>query len=117
MGGHRIGNVKQMSLEIPFDARAVEVVAGGGEVQQAAARRIAGALARVCGSDVAVADDSGYAAWDIRPERHAILVGSLGDNRGVEYLYYRWLTFVDGSYPGSGGYVLTTVWDPWGDGS
>ena len=116
MGGHRIGNVKQMSLEIPFDARAVEVVAGGGEVQQAAARRIAGALARVCGSDVAVADDSGYAAWGIRPERHAILVGSLGDNRGIEFLYYRWLTFVDGSYPGSGGYVLTTVWDPWGTG-
>ena len=116
MGGHRIGNVKQMSLEIPFDARAVEVVAGGGEVQQAAARRIAGALARVCGSDVAVADDSGYAAWGIRPERHAILVGSLGDNRGIEFLYYRWLTFVDGSYPGSGGYVLTTLWDPWGAG-
>ena len=116
MGGHRIGEVKQMSLEIPFDARAVEVVVGDGDAQQAAALRIAGALARAIGSEVAVAGDSAYAAWDIRPERHAILVGSLGDNRGIEYLYYRWLTFVDGSYPGSGGYVLTTVWDPWGTG-
>ncbi len=116
MSEHRIGEVKQMSLEIPFDAGAVEVVAGGGEAQQAAARRIAGALERVCGSEVPVADDAGYAAWGIRPERHAILVGSLGDNRGIEYLYYRWLTFVDRSYPGAGGYVLTTLWDPWGAG-
>ena len=116
MGGHRIGNVKQMSLEIPFDAGSVEVVVGGGAAQRAGARRIAGALERVCGSEVPVVEDAAYAAWEIRPARHAILVGSLGDNRGIEFLYYRWLTFVDGSYPGSGGYALTTLWDPWGAG-
>ncbi|GEM_PF-2945676 len=116
MHDHPIDRPAQMSLEIPFDAGSVEIVAGKGEVQQAAAGQIAQALRTRCGADVSVGDDAAYAGWEVRPQRHAILMGSLGDNRGIEYLYYRWLTFVDNSYPGAGGYVLTTLWDPWGAG-
>ena len=117
MNEHRITEVEEMSLKIPFKANAIEIVVGRGDVQQNSARRIARALSERCGMEVPVVADTAYADWGIRPKRHAIFVGSLGDNRGMEYLYYRWLTFVDNGYPGTGGYVLTTLWDPWGAGS
>ncbi len=116
MNEHRITEVAEMALKIPFKADAVEIVVGRGDVQQNAARRIARALSEKCGMEVPVVEDAAYADWGIQPKRHAIFVGSLGDNRGIEHLYYRWLTFVDNSYPGRGGYVLTTLWDPWGAG-
>ena len=117
MAEHRITQIKPMRLDISFDGPAIEVVAGRGEAQQGAARRIADALSGKCGQKVEVVDGAGYAGWDIRPENQAILVGSLGDNPAIEYLYYRWLTFVDNSYPGTGGHVLTTVRDPWATGA
>ncbi|MDP6777912.1 MAG: hypothetical protein QGI83_14230, partial [Candidatus Latescibacteria bacterium] len=116
MAEHRITQIRPMQLDVDFDGPPIEVVAGKGDAQQAAARRIAEVLSGKSGRPVAVVDDDGYVGWDIRPKGQAILVGSLGDNRGIEYLYYRWMTFVDRSYPGAGGYVLTTVRDPWATG-
>lgn len=115
-GEHPLAAVKPLRLEIPFDASLVEVVAGTGEAQRAAAAQIARALSARCGATVDVVDPGAYAGWDVAPRRHAILVGSLGDNAAIEFLYHRWLAFVDRAYPGAGGYVLTTLWEAWGKG-
>ena len=58
MPEHRITEVRSVSLEIPFDAGAIEIVVGKGEAQRAVAGRIAGALRATCGAEVSVVDDA-----------------------------------------------------------
>ena len=46
--------------------------------------------------------------------QHAVAVGNMLKNKLTERLYCLWYTFEDCWYPGSGGWVVRTVHDPWG---
>ena len=46
----------------------------------------------------------------------AIALGNFADSRLIEHLYLQFYAFVDRRYPGDGGYVLSTIHNPEGDG-
>lgn len=52
----------------------------------------------------------------LKGDRPIILLGNLGDSQCVQYMYYKFLTLVDKSYPGKEGYVVRTMPDPFATG-
>jgi outer membrane protein assembly factor BamB len=47
---------------------------------------------------------------------HVIALGSIANNPLLGELYHSYYVAVDRAYPGTGGHVLQTVYDPWGAG-
>jgi outer membrane protein assembly factor BamB len=52
-----------------------------------------------------------------RQERHVIALGNIGNNSLLGDLYHSYYAAVDHAYPGRGGHILQTVYDPWGHGT
>ncbi|MGQ9556104.1 MAG: hypothetical protein ACUVWR_18535, partial [Anaerolineae bacterium] len=48
---------------------------------------------------------------------NVIALGSIANNSLLFELYHSYYVAVDHAYPGPGGHVLQTVYDPWGDGT
>jgi len=52
-----------------------------------------------------------------RRNSHIIALGNIGNNSLLAELYHSYYVAVDQAYPGRGGHVLQTVYDPWGYGT
>ena len=52
------------------------------------------------------------AIMDLKAHGNLITLGQFGNNKVLEYLYYRWYVVVDGAQPGRGGYILQTIHNP-----
>ncbi|MDP6775172.1 MAG: hypothetical protein QGI83_00240 [Candidatus Latescibacteria bacterium] len=61
-------------------------------------------------------DDARISADDWK-RQNTIALGNLMDSRFAERLYRMYYVYADARYPGTGGYVVRTVHDPWGTGT
>ncbi|MBT3379074.1 MAG: PQQ-binding-like beta-propeller repeat protein [Lentisphaerae bacterium] len=95
-------------------ARAM-IVTPAGPPWEPLAAEIAAAVAEATGVDlpVVLADQTSDEAI---AERNAIVLGTIADNPRLLYPYSHSLVFADGIFPGTGGFELRTVHDPWGTG-
>jgi len=90
----------------------VAIVAGS---HDAAADRIQAAVEIITGVAVPVVEaTSPKAALPL--QRHLIALGNRSTNSTISTLYNRYYTLLDVKYPGSGGHVVRTVHDPYGNG-
>lgn len=51
------------------------------------------------------------------PKTNVLLLGHVGNNRAMLYLYSHYMMTADGLFPGPGGYELRTISNPWGNGN
>ncbi len=91
------------------------VVPPGDEYAQVGAK-IAAAIKKASGADLAVQDASKVPV-DTLMSSNAILVGYFANNPLVEYIYDEHYVCLDKGWPGDGGYVVRTVHDPLGKGT
>lgn len=92
------------AIVAPEDGRHADAVAA----VQAAVRRCAGCELPVLGDTSAPAE--------LLAERSIIAIGNRHTSRTLDWLYYRYYTFLDARYPGPGGRVVRSLHDPLGTG-
>jgi hypothetical protein len=115
---YQIEKLKDLHLETALvrDGRAnVTIIkpASGAYDEQAAA--IVAAIGKLTGVEPPVAtDDSSAAAVPI--SGNLIALGNRSTNKTIEELYNRHYTLLDLRYPGTGGYVVRTLHNPFGAG-
>ncbi|MFO7947439.1 MAG: hypothetical protein R6V19_11580 [Armatimonadota bacterium] len=78
-------------------------------------------VAEAIGHDTEIIDEKSVLGLDedVAPElqnRHLVLVGNAYNNRAIFRLYIRELALCDEDYPGTGGWIIRTVCDPWAAG-
>jgi hypothetical protein len=82
---------------------------------QLAVKAATGATLEIITSEKIVNKRGEFAAGD--PQKNLIVLGNLETNGLIAHLYFRAYCSVDANYPGTGGYVVQTVSDPWGNGA
>ncbi len=53
---------------------------------------------------------------DLLPRANVIAIGNLANNAFIEKLYFQWFAFTDRWYPGTGGYEIRSIHNPYGTG-
>ncbi|MBT7302262.1 MAG: hypothetical protein HN849_22225, partial [Victivallales bacterium] len=112
------GEARPLCLETPLasagKAQAV-IVAGHDSLVRQTALALQKAIQGSAGVSLPIVDDKSWMAGE-HTGRHAIAVGNMLQNKLAERLYCLWYTFEDAWYPGTGGWVVRSVHDPWGTG-
>lgn len=95
-------------------ARAIIVTPAGAEWEQLG-DEVATTIEKATGTrlDVKIAETLDQETLE---ETNAIILGSVLNNPLLLYPYAHELVFVDGTYPGTGGYEVRSVHNPWGTG-
>ncbi len=102
-------------LSLRTDLSQARIVRGPASSHDRAAASIADAVERVTGTrpDILTATDAGEVLPNDGP---LICIGNLADNPVIRRLYFEFHTLVDRRFPGSDGYLLQTIHDPYGTG-
>ena len=80
---------------------------------EAPAARVRDRVRELTGADLPVRTDAEVAS---EPDRNLLLLGNVNSNRVIFRLYGSYYTPADDLYPGSGGFLVHTMHDPWGNG-
>lgn len=86
------------------------------------AMKVQAAVRKASGVDIPIRSDALFAhiRGELKgsfPATHIILIGNQASSGLVTYLCYMGYCIVDTSYPGTGGYLVKTIHDPWGTGA
>lgn len=104
----------QTTLVEGGEPRAV-IVRPADNAWQDPAAQLQDAIRRATGARVPVVSEDEISDDELA-DTHAIILGSVVNNRRLLYLYSHGYLFADDFYPGEGGYEVRVVHDPWGTG-
>jgi outer membrane protein assembly factor BamB len=80
------------------------------------ARQVQACIRELTGVEIKVIDERQTSTNDALSRSNVIVLGNLTTSLFIETLYWEWYTLLDLWYPGTGGYVLRTLHDPYGTG-
>ncbi|MGD9497856.1 MAG: FG-GAP repeat domain-containing protein [Armatimonadota bacterium] len=110
--------LKELHLTTPLvrgGQPAISIVAPASGRYDAPARAIQAAIREISGVQVPIITDEAPEAA-VPLQGHLIVLGNRSTNRTLHGLYERFFTLLDLKYPGSGGYAVHSLHNPFGDG-
>lgn len=80
------------------------------------AERICERIRELSGIEVPILEAETAPTTEVLARSNVIALGNLATSAFVETLYWEWYTLLDLWYPGTGGYVVRSLHDPYGTG-
>ncbi len=113
----KIGLLKQFRRDLNLDTKLdnCAIVLPKGEEAANWGAKINDALLAATGKSIPIVKDDQYALVNSL-DKNLIVIGNRHDNATVDHLYLLHYVILDCAYPGSGGYVVRTLHNPFGDG-
>lgn len=105
----------QTALVAKGAARAVIVAPKNGRYAEIV-RAVRDKIKALSGAELKVVDAESAVPEMLLKHHNVIAVGNCNTNRFIETLYRQWYVILDPKYPGSGGYVVRSLHNPYGTG-
>ena len=81
-----------------------------------AVRTVQEAIKNCAGCELPVIGDDSGKTEELLSDRSSIALGNMNTSKSVETFYRHWHTFLDLRYPGTGGWVVRSLHNPYGTG-